>query len=655
MNRLILCLLGVVFSAQVFGQKEDPVLFSVAGAPVHASEFEYIYNKTNGKNADYTRESLQEYLDLYVKFKLKVKRAKEMKLDTITQLKEELDGYRKQLADSYLINKEVTERLVREAYDRSRQDVEISHILFLVSPEASPADSLAAFRKAQAAKRQLDAGEETFANLAVKISEDKSAPKNNGRVGFLNVPFPNGFYALETAAYTLPLNKVSDPVRTTAGYHLIVVHSRRPARGEIEVAQILIRKDERETMEAAEGMIRALYDRLKAGESFEVICRQSSDDRKTADKGGYLGFFGINRFEAPFEEAAFALAKDGDYSEPVETSVGWHIIKRISYKEPAGYDLARPQLEARIKRDGRFELARKGMIADIKRNNGFKETPATLDRFAQTLSDTFFTFRWKPSGANAKDVLFTLGNQRVTLQDFNAYLGDAARERMRLRETPIPDAVQTLYNAFVEQRCMTFEERQLEQKYPDFRSLIREYEEGILLFEATRIEVWDKAAQDSVGLEQFFQTIRGKYRWNDRAEVTKYVVDALNMNQMEPLRAFVKMNPKESALAKFNTGDKPPIQAETFVIERDKSPEGLDLREWATGEVSSPKVDRNTNQFYFLKVEKVIPATPKELSEARGYIVADYQDFLEQQWVEALRKAYEVKVNQTVLEKLIRK
>lgn len=655
MNRLILVVLGFCFSITVFAQKEDPVLFSVAGIPVHVSEFEYIYAKTNGKEADFSRESLQEYLDLYVKFKLKVKRAKDMKLDTIPQLKQELEGYRKQLADSYLINKEVTERLVREAYERSLQDVEISHILFALSPEATPADTLAAYRKALAAKHQLDEGEETFANLAVKISEDKSAAQNKGRIGFLNVLFPNGFYSFEQAAYTLPLNTVSNPVRTSAGYHLVLVHSRRPARGEMEVSHLLIRKEEGGDPKRAETLIRALYDRLKGGARFEDLCRESSEDQKTAENGGYLGFFGINRVEQAFEEAAFSIQTDGGFSEPVETSIGWHILKRISLKGPQSFDLARPQLEAKIKRDARFELARKAMLADIKRNNSFKENAAPLTRFAATLTDTFFTFRWKAPEVNATEWLFSLGNQKQTLGDFFTYLTDNPRERMRLRDTPIQDALASLYQLFLDEQCMRFEERQLESKYPDFRSLLREYEEGILLFEATRIEVWDKAAQDTLGLQDYFASIPGKYSWNERAEVTKYIIDPLNMNQVEPARVFSAYNNQESVLAKFNTSDKTLITAEAFMIERDKSPESGDLRDWKAGEVTPPKVDRERNHFYFLKVENVLPAQPKALTEARGYIVADYQDFLEQKWVEQLRQQYEVKLNPSIFDKLVRK
>jgi peptidyl-prolyl cis-trans isomerase SurA len=656
MNRffVLLSLLLTGFVAQA--QKEDPVLFTCGSTNVQVSEFEYIYTKTNGKNADFSKASLQEYLDLYIRFKLKVERAKAMKLDTIPSLREELQSYRRQLADSYLINREVTDRLVREAYERSTQDVEVHHIFFALSPEASPADTLAAYRKAVSAKKQLDSGEEDFATLAQSISEDKSTAANGGKIGFLNVLFPNGFYALENAAYTLPLQKVSEPLRSSAGYHLLKVGARRPARGEIEIAHILLRKDLWEgDPDKLKELAYSHHLQLLDGKRFETLCSEVSDDSRTAQKGGYLGFFGINRYEQAFEDTAFAIRQDGAFSWPVESSIGWHIIKRISKKEFPSFEIARLQLENQIRQDGRFELARKAMIENIKKTNSFKENTALLDKMAKMLNDTFFTFRWKAPAGGQKEVLFSLGSRRYTMEQFNAFLAGASRERMQLRETPFRDALQTLYLQFVESSCMQFEEEQLEVRYPDFKALLREYQEGILLFEATRIEVWDRASQDSIGLERFFETIPGKYQWNERAEVTRYFVEPFNIAVLESIRSAAAKKSKAKMLEEFNAGDKNVIaRVEEGVLERDKSQEALEIGQWSAGEVTTIKVDRESNQFYFYKVENVTPPQPKKLSEARGYIVADYQDYLEQEWVESLRAKYPVKVDQNVFEKMIR-
>ena len=331
-NRMLLFLMITAFSQLAFSQKDDPVLFTVDGTPVHRSEFDYIYSKTNGPDADYSKESLDEYLNLYVNFKLKVQKAKEMKLDTIKSLQQELDGYRRQLADSYLIDREVTEKLVQEAFLRSKEDVDVSHILIKLAPNPSPEDNLKALEKARSVKAELESGK-SFKELALKYSEDNSVKKNQGHIGWVTAIFPKGFYELETAAYSTEKGQVSEPVRTGAGYHILTVHDRRPARGEVEVAHILIRPEKSDDGIKARNRIDEAHEKLATGEDFSKVAKEYSDDKVTANKGGYLGFFGINRYEKAFEDAAFGIAADDEFTKPVKTAAGWHVIKRISKKE----------------------------------------------------------------------------------------------------------------------------------------------------------------------------------------------------------------------------------------------------------------------------------------------------------------------------------
>lgn len=656
MAKNILLLLGCFFSLTVFSQaqEKDPVLFTVDGTPVHVSEFKYIYSKTNGKNADYSRASVQEYLDLYTKFKLKVKKAKDMKLDTVQALKEELAGYRRQLADSYLLNKQVTEKLTKELYDRSQSDLDISHILFALPAEAKGNDTADVFRQAMEARARLLKGE-NFATVAKEVSADKSAATNGGHIGYVTAMFPNGFYALESAAYRMPAEQLSMPIRTSAGYHLLKVHSKRPARGEVEVAHILLRTEGADA-NSIKIQIDTLYRRLTKGGNFEDLAAKNSQDSRTADKGGYVGFVTINRFEQAFEDAAYGVAKDGEYSKPFQTSVGWHIIKRISKKEIQPYDQMRGQLEARIKRDARYEMARKAMVDDIKRETGFKDYPNLLTEFAATLNDTFFTFQWHPVQPLSQKVLFTMAKKAYTLGDFAQFVENATRQRMRMAgETSLSDAVQSLYEEYVNESSLRFEEQRLDQKYPEFKALLREYEEGILLFEATRINVWDKASQDTVGLKNYFKTIKGKYRWEDRAVTSVFFVDGTSKLVLEPMREYAQKHTTQEVLAKFNKSDTVGMRVEEQVVEKGKSNEAADLKEWKVGEVTAAKFDRQNNEYSFRKVEKILPAQDKLLNEARGYIIADYQDYLEVQWVAELKKQYPVKVEKAVFESLIKK
>ena len=658
LNRILLMLpliLLVNLSSMAQVAKQDPVLFTVENTPVHKSEFNYIYTKTNGDNADFSKKSLDEYLDLYVKFKLKVQRAKDMKLDTIPALQQELEGYRKQLANSYLVDKEVTERLTRETYDRSLKDVNVSHVMIALAPTATPKDTAVAFQKMKMIKNKLDGGA-NFAAVAKESSDDQSAKQNGGNIGFLTAMLPNGFYNLESAAYNTSVGEISNIIRTAAGYHVIRNEGVREARGEIVAAHILIRKAKEDKGVAAKAKIEEIYKLLEGGESFEALARTNSEDKLSSSKGGNLGSFGINKYERSFEDAAFGIEKEGNYSKPIETSIGWHILKLISRKPVEEYDVAKRKLAQKIQRDSRYTIAQDAMVSRIKKDAGFKSNAAVLKKFAASAGDQFTTHRWKPATVKSAETIFSFADgTKYTLADFESFCQKKSRDRMRLaRGGTTEDAVNHLYGDFVKESCMAYEERQLESKYPEFKSLMREYEEGILLFEATKILVWDKASQDSVGLAAYYKEYNDnrKYMWKERAEVSFYALKKGQESVLSKLRKYAaKSNPKK-VLSKYNKKGKFLTQRKEM-YEKGKN-KVLDKLEWKVGNVSPIEINKKDGSSNFMKIEKVIPSTPKTLQEARGYVVADYQDHLEREWVEELRKTYKVEINQKVFDSMVK-
>ncbi|MCC6727331.1 MAG: peptidylprolyl isomerase [Saprospiraceae bacterium] len=660
LNRFLILLLAFSVSTALSAQKdkEDPVLFSVGETPVHLSEFKYIYSKTNGEKADYSKASLQEYLDLYTNFKLKVKKAKDMKLDTISSLKQELDGYRRQLADSYLIDREVTEKLVDEAYERTKQDVDVSHIMIGLAANPSPADTLAAWNKAMEAKKKLDAGE-LFAEVAAAYSSDKSVAKNQGHIGFVTALFPNGFYAMETGAYTAPLNKVQGPIRTNSGYHLLLVHGRRPSRGEIEVAHIMVRLDKFPDLIKARRAIDSIYNQLQGGANFEELAKTASQDQVTAAKGGYIGFFGINRYEKAFEEAAFGLATDGAYTAPVQTSIGWHIIKRISLKRDEPLTVVKSRLQTQIKQDARFERARLKMIERIKKESNFTDDRTTFNGFIASLeADTaksFLTYRWKAPETPSTSPLFAFGtSEKKTLGDFADYCAKASRKRQQMAASGIAETVNALYNDYIGETALKHEERLLDTKYPEFKSLMREYEEGVLLFEVTKMEVWDKASADSVGLEAYYNQHKENFKWEERALLSQYALQETAKDKINQIREFAKHYSPDEVLAKFNTDDAKILTRTEKQYEKGRN-EVVDKMEWAVGALSPVEQSKRDKTYNFFKLEKLLPPGQKSLQEARGYVVADYQDFLEKKWLETLRKEYKVKMNEKVFNSMVKK
>ena len=634
---------------------DDPVLFTVNGDPVHVSEFKYIYTKTNGEKADFSEASLEEYLRLYTKFKLKVQKAKEMQLDTIPTLQDELEGYRRQLADSYLIDKEVTDKLIKEAYERQKQDVNISHIMAAVAPDAAPKDTMRAFQKIMKAKEELEAGI-AWDSVAIKYSADRSVKRNYGNIGFVSALFPNGLYNLETVAYNEAIGKLHGPIRTGSGYHLVKIHDRRPARGEMEIKHILLRFPKEGDKSATKARIDSLYQLLVAGQSFETIAKDYSEDTKTAEKGGYIGFFGINRYEKAFEDAAFALENDGDYSKPIETTAGWHILKRVTKKPLEEFALAKTRLQGAIKRDARFELSKTTMINRIKKENNFIEFNTTYKKFQDSLDKEFLTYKWKPEERENEDPLFAFGKDYVvTLGDFNKFLGRSSRKRIRMgRSSSLEVTLNSLYQDFVNESSLKYEEQQLDKKYPEFKSLMREYEEGILLFEATKMLVWDKAAQDTAGLKEYFKVVEGKYKWRSRAITSIYTINSIDTELAAKIQKYAAKNSPEKVLEKFNVNEEAPVIAWSEKTVEQGRNMGLKNVPWKEAEQTGIELNKREKTQSFMKIEKILPVTNKTLNEARGYVIADYQDHLQRKWVEELESEYKVEVDRKVFDSLVK-
>ncbi len=645
-------------AASLFAQAESEILFSVGNREVTVGEFRYIYEKTNGEKATYSRESLEEYLDLYQRFKLKVQRAYDMGLDTVKSLQQELAGYRRQLAENYLMDRAVTDRLAEELSIRKQQDLEISHILLPLSPAATPADTVAAYQQALDIKKQLKPS--NFAVLAQQYSQDQYSKDKGGRIGFLSAPLPDGLYALENAIYEAKENTISGPVRTQYGLHLVMVHSKRPARGEIEAAHILIRKNaDGSNREEARLKAEQIASLLAEGKlPFEKLAATMSEDEKTAKSGGYIGFFGINRYESSIEDAVFSLAQDGDISGVVESQVGFHILKRISKKANQPFADERALLISKVKADSRYQAATAALIQQIRQRVGLREDKQLLEQFATSLVDSIFlTLTWKAPQPRDERMLFSFGNdKKISLADFQDYLQKGARQRAAQARSSSQEVVTDAYQAFLDAQLLAYEESKLEENYPEFRALMREYEEGILLFEATKLEVWDKASEDSIGLVKFFEEHSDRYIWTERARLTRYTIFATLADQVAAIREAAKTDDPTSVTKRFPSGsDAAGLRTQTDVYERNRLAQ-MEVGElaWEVGALSPLQRDERSGQVVFYKVEELLPGGPKRLEEARGYVIADYQDQLERDWVRALGVQYPLKVRKKAFDKMLK-
>ncbi|WP_375415823.1 peptidylprolyl isomerase [uncultured Hymenobacter sp.] len=500
---------------------------------VPAREFAYVYRKNNGSAPEYgTKASVQEYLDLYTNFRLKVLEAEKRGLDTTQAFKRELDGYRQQLAQPYLTEKSVTDQLVREAYERMQQEISAAHILVRVAPDAVPADTLAAYQKISQYRQQVTGGED-FAKLAGTVSEDPSARENGGKLGYFTAM--QMVYPFETAAYKTPVGQVSPPVRTRFGYHIIKVNDRRPAQGEIKVAHLMVRLNAgapKADSATARKKIDELYSRLRKGESWDKLVAQFSEDAGSAANSGELPPFGTGRMIPAFEEVAFKLQKPGDIAAPVQTPYGFHVIKLLEKQPVAKFADLEPSLKGKVAKDSRSELNRAAFLKRIRTENQFLEIPAARS-FAFAKADTALVkgrFKYTPVAVAAgkggrKSVqagsdnvpLFTIKAQPYLVKDFLAFV----QANQRPRPTAQPAFVmQQFYDQYVDQSLTEFEKNNLDTKYEDYRMLVKEYRDGILLFQLMDEKVWSKAIEDTVGLRKFFAANQGNYQWGQRAQGT---------------------------------------------------------------------------------------------------------------------------------------
>lgn len=655
MKAILSKLILLIFLSQVIvqAQKKDQTLFQINGNPVKVSEFEYIYNKNNGKEANYSKTSLDEYLTLYIKFKLKVQAARDMHLDTIPSLIKELEGYRQQLTTNYLNDKEVVDKLAREVYERQKKDILIAHILISVNPGANPVDTLKAYNKAMEAYNLLKSNKD-FQAAAKKYSEDKNTANQGGYLGWFTAMLPDGFYGLESKIYSMNNGDFSTPLRTKLGYQIIQVIDSRVARRKMEAAHILIRKGlKSKPDELAKQKIDSIYNAIKGGASFEELARIYSQDLTTNLIGGNIGFFGINQFEASFEDAAFSIPRDGDITKPIETSIGWHIIKRLRKEEELPYERAKRKIQADIQRDSRFKQAQGSLIEKIKIEAGYKEEPKALENLAGIMDSTFFTYKWSAPEKIKNETIASVGKNILSTTELIDYIKANARQRVQFSDDKnIRTALKNLLNEFVSQKCLQYEESRLEDKYPDFKALMREYREGILLFEATKIVVWDRASDDTSGLKLFYEKNKENYKWDERAVIQTINIDTTNEKIATKIYNYIKKKGIAKAIDKFDA-KKNFISFQKNVVEK-KNQESYTGLQFSKDYMTVLQKSGTTGTFTFKKVDDILPKAYKSIDEARGFIIADYQDYLEGIWINELKNRYKVEIDQEALSTLVK-
>jgi len=634
--------LSIMLAAFVLISSAQDVL-TIADDNISLKEFKNVFYKNN-HNADISEDYLNEYMELFVKFKLKVREAQELGLDTMTSYVNELDGYRKQLAKPYLKNEEFDENMLTEAYERISFDVNASHILIAVDEKATDDEVKVAEQKAITIKKDIIDGKLSFGDAAKLNSDDKSAVSNMGKLGFFTAFMM--VYDFETAAYNTKIGEISNPVRTKYGFHLIKVNDKRKAVGQVKVAHIMFKTglgaDENKLNQANEKINKALQ-LLNKGEDFADVAERFSEDRSTAVKGGELPAFGVGKMVPEFENNAFELKNIGDISVPFRTEYGWHIIKLIEKEEMPSFDELKVELKRKIEKDSRGDLSKKALYEKLNDTYKVINKPAVYASFRKGAVNSVASATFEK--VNNNQTLATIDGKSVSVNKFSEYI---------LAYQSLGSDIDDMYIDFVNEELLAYEESKLEEKYPDYKALLQEYREGILLFDLTNKKVWAKAVEDTLGLQAFYDANKSNYTWGKRLDATIYsCIDLTTAKKVK--REIYKKNrgtiTNADILVKINKDDALSLQIESnkFVKGANKN---VDAIKWKTG-ISKDIVLEN-GSYIIIDVHEVLESGAKELSESRGKVISDYQTALENDWIASLKAKYAVTIHTEVLHSLVK-
>ena len=637
MKKVVTLMFFSAFLSVCLAQNNDPVLMNIAGKDVTKSEFEYIWNKNNS-NTTPDMKSLAEYVDLFINFKLKVAEAESQGIDTTQAFITELSGYRKQLITPYLTDKDAEEAMIKLCYDRLRQYTEVSHILLAVQPGASPEDTLKIYQKALALYKRALKGED-FAKLARENSDDGSK-EDGGYLGYatgLRYVFP-----FENVAYNTPIGKIAAPIRSQFGYHIIKVLNRLDAGGKYRSAHIMKAVQPTATPEekaAAKDSIFKIYKALQAGGDFTKFATTQSDDRGAAERGGEYGLMFCGSLPYEYESNIYKL-KVGEFSAPFQSKYGWHIVKALEFQPYPPLAEMRNDITGFIAQDEvRTQVAKKSFIERVKKDYGFTLNKESFDQFVKA----YDLARLKGDSSLVKGLsesmnpLFVLNGRNFSQKGFALAIAKKADAANNLT---------TAFDNYVGELALAYEDKNLEKKYPEFGHLMQEYRDGILLFEVSNREVWDKASQDTKGLEKYFKDSVDKYNW-DKPHYKGFVISCANKDIAAKAKKMIKKMASDSISIvlkrTFNTDTTSVIKVEQGLFTQGENA-NVDFLAFKK---TQPELDKKYPVAFLSG--KVLAKGPESYTDVRGLVISDYQNFLEESWIKSLRAKYKVIVNKEVL------
>ncbi|NNF82044.1 MAG: peptidylprolyl isomerase [Flavobacteriaceae bacterium] len=632
---IALCLIGFYISAQ---DLNDKVLIDIDGDKVKVGEFLRVYQKNLDLVKDDSQKDIDGYLKLYTNYLLKLKEAYALKYDQRPDYKREFQTYKKQLSKNYLTDKTVTEKLVREAYDRMSQDVQVKHILIRL--EDNETDTTAVYNQIMAFRERL-------------INEDFESIRrdsHNGSSVFVeDLGYFSAFkmvYPFESVAYNTEVGAVSMPFRTRFGYHVLKVFDKRKSRGEVTVGHIFLSKNTPDSIGDPAERIQNIYKMIGQGKEFEDLAKQFSEDKSSSQKGGRLNSFKSGQLSSvKFEDMAFSLETIGEISIPFETDFGWHISKLYEKKPIGSFDELRPQVEARVKRDARSAVINESFIDSLKAQYNVS-TDVDLSYFATILNDGYFKREWvKPDDLPKDKGLISIGTKDLSYVDFAVYLEKAQK---RIREKKEFDRIVDMqFDSFVNEQILDYHESNLENINKEYAQVLTEYRDGLLLFDLMEDKIWNAVKEDTVGLKNFYEKNRDQYHWPERYKGV--LVSSGNKKVLKEVKTVLQSDNDFKEIRKQfeskGSGDMIWTNRD-FTKGTPKLPADLAIS------IGTSEIFEHNGTWHVLKIDDILPAGPKSFDEAKGKLISDYQAKMESEWMEELAGKYTLTIDDKVLSEL---
>jgi len=628
----ILFILGInILNSQDLDSK---TLMTIGNQNITVKEFLRVYNKNINLVQDQNQKDIDYYINLYSKYKLKLIEAKELGYDLKDSYKKEFTSYKNQLSNAYTTDKKVTESLVKEAYNRTTNEIKAQHILVRFKDNQ---DSLLAYEKIQSLRPRLI--NEDFLKLRRSLHDGKSIFVED--LGYFSAF--KMVYEFENAAFNTLVGQTSTPFRTQFGYHVVKVLETRLSRGKVQVAHIMISNTQKDSSIVPEIRINELYNSLIQGSSFETLAKQFSDDKSSASKGGVMNPFRSGDINSEvFVDTAFNLNEIGSISKPIQTQYGWHILKLISKSPIQPYEIIKQDLEKKVKRDSRSLIIRKKMIEKLV--SKYDIFQPNLDLSSQLIIKNTKESIWVSKASKQKDVFLRIEDEIYTYETFLNFLNQ--NNRLQDKSISNDEFIKKQYKTFFENKLFEYKKNNLINENEEYANILKEYEDGLLLFDIMQDKIWDVAKNDTLALKLFYDNNISKFKSNE-----KIIGTIISSKDKKHLKKVIKLWEKSitdqeiskqlnynSQVVVLSTGE--------FDITNPLLPQNENFKRGIS------KIIEFDNNYVVIKVDDIIPSSSLTFEKIKGSVISKYQSFLESNWIEKLRNKYLIKVDDQVLKEL---